>query len=287
MKNSKIISNNSGKNNPRFLDNKIREKKCKHCKRLMSWWTEFRHLPISIFTKKICCSYQCSNTLNKLIENRKDKDKKNRIKKCEGCGKKMDWSADYRKKAISVFIKMKFCTKACADIHGFRYTGKDHTNFKEDARRKNRRGGANRWTNNVYNRDSYTCQKCKASGTKVILHAHHIKSMAHYPKLKWNLDNGITLCIDCHHKVHEYKKFEGKAIISFKHGRRSIRVKKKCSSCKVNLFIKPSDLMRTSGNNKGTPKKDFYCNKRCMGDHFKVIRAGKPRANSSKSSSII
>jgi len=285
MKNSKLISNNFGKNNPRFLDNKIREKKCKHCKRLMSWWVEFRHLPISTFTKKICCSYQCSNTFNKLIENRKSKDKKNRVKKCEGCGKEMSWSKDYRKQAISIFRKKKFCSKSCADIHGFRYTGKNHSNYKEDSRRKDRRGGANRWTNNVYNRDSYTCQKCKASGTKVILNAHHIKSIEHYPKLKWNLDNGITLCLDCHHKVHGYTKFEGKAVISIKQNLRSIRVKKKCSSCKVNLFIKPSDLMLTSGKNKGTPKKHFYCNKKCMGDHYKIIRVGK--LNPNKSSRII
>lgn len=58
------MNDNRGKNNPRFKDNQIRKKKCAHCKKIMNWWTEFRHLPISTFTKKICCSYTCSNTLN-------------------------------------------------------------------------------------------------------------------------------------------------------------------------------------------------------------------------------
>ena len=161
MKNLKIKKNNIGKNNPRFLDNQIREKKCAHCHRTMSWWVEFRHLPISIFVKKICCSYQCSNTLNKLIENRKDKNKKNRIKKCEGCGKEMDWSVGYRKKAISEFIKMKFCTKKCADKNGLRYIGKDHPNFRKFSRRKLPQKKRSVWfRREVLKRDKNVCQKC-------------------------------------------------------------------------------------------------------------------------------
>ena len=130
------MNDNRGKNNPRFKDNQIRKKKCAHCKKIMNWWTEFRHLPISTFTKKICCSYKCSNTFNKLVENRKDKSLKNRIKKCKGCGKKMNWLTDYRKKALSLFIEMKFCTKICADKNGYRYEGKNHPNFRKFARRR-------------------------------------------------------------------------------------------------------------------------------------------------------
>ena len=208
MKNSKLISNNSGKNNPRFLDNKIREKKCKHCKRLMSWWTEFRHLPISIFTKKICCSYQCSNTLNKLIENRKDKDKKNRIKKCEGCGKKMDWSVDYRRTAISVFINMKFCTKKCADENGFRYVGKDHPNFRKFSRRKLPQKKRSVWfRREVLKRDMNVCQRCfKKERKNCPVVAHHIKTVKDYPELRFEISNGLTICVPCHAIIHGYKK---------------------------------------------------------------------------------
>ena len=256
---------------------KIKNKKCLNCEKVIDWYSdEYNHLHISTFKRKKFCTSSCSNTYTKKIENRSDKDSSiSRVKKCEGCNKEMSWSKDYRKRAISIFLKQKFCSKACADIHGFRYTGKDHPNYRENSRRKDRRGSAKRWTNNVFKRDGYICQKCKASGTKAILHAHHIKSIKDYPKLKWILDNGITLCLDCHNKVHGYKKFEGKAIISIKQNRKSIRVKKRCSSCKVDLFIKPSDLILTSGKNKGNTKKYFYCNKRCMGDHYKIIRVGK------------
>lgn len=57
------------------------------------------------------------------------------------------------------------------------------------------------WRNKVFERDNYTCQRCGArngSGKTIYLTAHHIKSWAKYPKLRWTLNNGITLCRECH-----------------------------------------------------------------------------------------
>lgn len=36
--------------------------------------------------------------------------------------------------------------------------------------------------------------------------AHHIYPMAEYPKLRYDSNNGITLCQDCHKKVHAQMK---------------------------------------------------------------------------------
>ena len=54
-----------------------------------------------------------------------------------------------------------------------------------------------------FKRDSYTCQKCGKMGVQ--FQAHHIKSWAHYPELRFVLENLITLCISCHQETETYK----------------------------------------------------------------------------------
>lgn len=56
------------------------------------------------------------------------------------------------------------------------------------------------WRTKVFERDDYTCQHCHKRGGE--LNAHHIKPFAKYKDLRFELSNGLTLCIDCHREVH-------------------------------------------------------------------------------------
>ena len=65
------------------------------------------------------------------------------------------------------------------------------------------------WRRAVFERDNYTCVWCGAKngvGEKVIIHADHIKPFAYFPELRFAIDNGRTLCIDCHKTTESYLK---------------------------------------------------------------------------------
>ena len=54
------------------------------------------------------------------------------------------------------------------------------------------------WKREVKQRDGYACRAC---GETIPLHAHHIKPRSKYPELALELDNGITLCGNCHARL--------------------------------------------------------------------------------------
>lgn len=60
---------------------------------------------------------------------------------------------------------------------------------------------ATNWRKAILIRDKFTCQLCGQIGHK--LQAHHKKEWANFKELRYDLDNGVTLCEDCHkNKAH-------------------------------------------------------------------------------------
>lgn len=59
------------------------------------------------------------------------------------------------------------------------------------------------WRKKVFERDDYTCQICKVRSGELI--PHHIKRFKTHKKLRYNINNGKTLCKKCHLVLHNPK----------------------------------------------------------------------------------
>ncbi|MFA7101508.1 MAG: HNH endonuclease [Bacilli bacterium] len=52
------------------------------------------------------------------------------------------------------------------------------------------------WRMSIFQRDYFICQCCESKSNK--LNAHHIQNFSNFPDLRLDINNGITLCEDCH-----------------------------------------------------------------------------------------
>ena len=81
--------------------------------------------------------------------------------------------------------------------------GERHWNWKGGVMTENqkarRHSKLREWRKVVFERDDYRCYDCGSRG--VYLHAHHIYSFAKYPRLRFMVENGRTLCKECHMKL--------------------------------------------------------------------------------------
>lgn len=107
-------------------------------------------------------------------------------------------------------MDQKFCSKNCRNRS---MKGKEPEHLAKNRGRKPRthhlrhrdkHGSATdrEWRMAVFQRDSFTCQRCGQEGGR--LEAHHIKPYKKHPRLRHKLSNGLTLCKPCHRKTDTY-----------------------------------------------------------------------------------
>lgn len=132
------------------------------------------------------CSYSCFRTFS-------DKHSTKKELSCVNCGKIFLRNPGEIKKA-----KRHFCSVDCRYDYN---KGKNHYEWKENLHDKHYKLALKQWGIKVKERDQYTCQHCGETN-KSLLEAHHIKDRANNPDVKYELNNGITLCITCHAKEH-------------------------------------------------------------------------------------
>ena len=71
------------------------------------------------------------------------------------------------------------------------------------------------WRNSVRERDKWTCRRC---GSIKQIHAHHLFNFFDYPALRFDINNGVSLCRECHfifHKQYGQRKNTQEQIYAF------------------------------------------------------------------------
>jgi 5-methylcytosine-specific restriction endonuclease McrA len=88
------------------------------------------------------------------------------------------------------------------------FRGCNHPNWKGGNSKAYKRGynamEYKVWRKSVFERDDYTCQRCFMEKGQYIT-AHHLKSWCKHPDLRYDVNNGITLCEVCHSLTDNYK----------------------------------------------------------------------------------
>ena len=150
---------------------------------------------------------------------------------CEYCGAEAEQREyDYNRTVHH------YCSYECSHkAHGELYSGDNHwiTGTKFSLEHRKKIGNAHRgeknyqwkggvksenerirnsmeykdWRTSVFERDNYTCQNClsrNGNGHKIRLEAHHWLPFHMYVSGRFEINNGHTLCVDCHNDFHSF-----------------------------------------------------------------------------------
>lgn len=150
--------------------------------------------PTSQANRIKCCSIACSARFR-----RGQPSKKPRMlylrRNCEHCAKEF-WT--------TIWDNSRFCSVSC----GLKQrVGEKNPAWRGGVTPINQRLRSStqyeQWRSGVFHRDGFTCQECGQRGGR--LNADHIKAWALYPELRFEVENGRTLCVKCHEKTPNYK----------------------------------------------------------------------------------
>lgn len=175
-----------------------------------------RLLTTAATTRSIANEYGCSATTIKLI-----------LKAYTTKEQRLE--AKNRKHGLSMKARANPQLKEWNESHkGFVWTGRKHTDETREKMSQARRGSDNphwkgglselvkglrrspeyyQWRRAVLERDNHTCQDCTATEN---LDAHHLRSIFDYPEGVFEIDNGLTLCENCHKKHSLWWKLKPK-----------------------------------------------------------------------------
>ena len=185
----------SKESNPNF---KSEKRKCDNCKKdIYVTPSEKRSL------KHHYCSRECANSHKSVIyTGENNKQFKSAFVSCSYCG------GVFERKPFLINDHNNFCSPSCKNQWLIQFNksrvGENHPLWDFSKSWEERYIGRGyyeylTWRKKILRRDK-SCIKC---GSKEDLVAHHILNYSEYPSLRTDINNGKTLCKDCHVRFHK------------------------------------------------------------------------------------
>ncbi len=120
-----------------------------------------------------------------------------RVLSCAECGHDFSFKRS---------VKREFCSRECAAKNRGRIqSGENHPGWKggigaQKHEHKRMHTKAKEWRESIFEKDGYACVVCEKSKPRI--HAHHIFGWAKFPELRYDIDNGMTMCVKHHQMFH-------------------------------------------------------------------------------------
>lgn len=111
---------------------------------------------------------------------------------------------DFKRK-ICAHVEYGFRCPECSKENVIHLRGNDSPNWNPDLSEDRHFRFSNeydKWRTAVFERDGYICQCC-LNKKHNRLNAHHILSFANHKDLRLDINNGLTMCVECHSSLYE------------------------------------------------------------------------------------
>lgn len=120
-------------------------------------------------------------------------------------------------KIVKPYRNSKFCSKNCKNKYSNLMRGETHWNYKgkESRNEQTKRNWAiyKEFKKLVHIRDNNKCFICKKSGKNDV---HHIEAWTNNFEKRFSIENGITVCKNCHLEIHKTCGFKNYSSEKFK-----------------------------------------------------------------------
>lgn len=115
---------------------------------------------------------------------------------CKGCGKEFEVYPSAYNRGEGVF-----CSPECTAKF---QVGEENPNWRGGVSAENAivRGSIKykEWAYAVKKQANFTCGKCGQVGGKLV--SHHLEPFWEYPESRFDIDNGVCMCKECHDAFH-------------------------------------------------------------------------------------